>query len=82
MKRKTHSKYVFYSMIFIVSFCFMALGYAALTQQLKINGIAKVTGDWNIQFTNITSTPTGRASNKVAPTGIGTTTATFSTNLN
>ena len=67
---------------FAAILCFMAIGYAALSQQLKINGTAKITGNWNIQFTNIVSNPSGGASNKVAPTGIGTTTATFQVNLN
>ena len=78
MKKKNQTKLIV-ALSFI--FCFMAVGYAALSQQLKINGAAKITGNWNIQFTNITSNAVGTATNKTNPTGIGTTTATFNVNL-
>ena len=66
----------------VICFCFMAIGYAYLSQQLKVNGTAKITGEWDIHFTKIEPKASGGATNKFEPTGIGTTTATFSVNLN
>ena len=67
--------------IIIAAFCFMAIGYALINQQLKINGIAKTTGSWNIQITKIESKAIGSANNKTEPTGIGTTNASFNIDM-
>ena len=46
----------------------MAIGYAAFSAELKISGTSKVTSNWDIEITNVTSgTPTGGAENTVAP---------------
>lgn len=46
----------------------MAIGYAAFQTQLKVTGTTKVTSNWDIEITNVTSgTPTGSAENAVAP---------------
>lgn len=81
MKKQNKKQNVIISML-ITCFCFMTIGYAALSQQLKINGTAKITGNWDIQFTNIVPKAYGGAINKVVPTGIGTTTVTFNVELN
>ena len=46
----------------------MVVGYAAFQTQLKVSGTSKVTSNWDIEITNVTSgTPTGSAENTVAP---------------
>ena len=46
----------------------MVAGYAAFQTQLKVTGTTKVTSNWDIEITNVTSgTPTGSAENAVAP---------------
>ena len=46
----------------------MVAGYAAFQTQLKVSGTSKVTSNWDIEITNVTSgTPTGSAENTVAP---------------
>ena len=46
----------------------MVVGYAAFQTQLKVTGTSKVTSNWDIEITNVTSgTPTGSAENAVAP---------------
>ena len=46
----------------------MVVGYAAFQTQLKVTGTSKVTSNWDIEITNVTSgTPTGSAENTVAP---------------
>lgn len=54
--------------VMLVAVLFMAVGYAILQTQLKINGTANVTGSWNVAITNVTSTATGRAYNIKSPT--------------
>ena len=47
----------------------MAVGYAAFNTELKISGTSKVTSNWDIEITNVTSgTPVGSAENTIAPT--------------
>ena len=50
----------------IVAIITMAIGYATLSQQLKVNGTANISGDWDVRMTNITegtpSNSTGVAS--------------------
>ena len=46
----------------------MVAGYAAFQTRLEIKGTSKVTSNWDIEITNVTSgTPTGSAENAVAP---------------
>lgn len=58
----------------------MAVGYAALSQALTINGTANITTEWKILFTNIEAGTMVGAENKTAPTYTATT-ATFDVNL-
>ena len=45
----------------------MVVGYAAFQTQLKVSGTSKVTSNWDIEITNVTSgTPTGSAENTEA----------------
>ena len=60
----------------------MVVGYAAFATQLNITGTGKITSNWNILITDIqTKNIVGSASNASDPTGKGTLTATFKTNL-
>ena len=60
----------------------MVVGYAAFQSVLNITGTSKVSSNWNILITNIeTKNIVGGASNASDPTGKGTLTATFNTNL-
>ena len=60
----------------------MVVGYAAFQSVLNITGTSKVSSNWNILITNIeTKNIVGGASNASEPTGKGTLTATFNTNL-
>jgi len=60
----------------------MVVGYAAFSTALKINGTANISSTWNILITDIqTKNIVGGATNAEAPTGEGTLTATFKTNL-
>ena len=60
----------------------MVVGYAAFQSVLNITGTSKVSSNWNILITDITTKNiVGEASNAEEPTGKGTLTATFSTNL-
>ena len=67
----------------LVAIIAMAVGYAALAQQLTINGTAQVSSTWDVKFTSIS---TGTASNSAGvastatnktPPKITNTTATF-----
>lgn len=58
----------------------MAVGYAALSQALVINGTANIAAEWNICFTDITAGTMVGAENKTAPSYTATT-ATFDVNL-
>ena len=68
----------------LVAIIAMAVGYAALAQQLTINGTAQVSSTWDVKFTSISqgtaSNSTGAAStatNKTPAVISGQTTATF-----
>ena len=58
----------------------MAVGYAALSQALVINGTATITTQWNIEFTNITEGKMVGAETATPPSYTATT-ATFNVNL-
>ncbi len=60
----------------------MVVGYAAFNSVLEIKGISSISSNWNIKITSITSNVlNGSASNASEPTGVGTLTATFETDL-
>ena len=60
----------------------MVVGYAAFQSVLNITGTSKVSSNWNILITDIqTKNIVGGASNASEPTGEGSLTATFNTNL-
>lgn len=68
----------------LVAIIAMAVGYAALAQQLTINGTAQVTSTWDVAITNISDgTPSNSAgvthtvTEPTAPSVTGKTTATF-----
>ena len=47
----------------------MSVGYAAFQSNLKIRGTTRITSLWDVRITNVTAgTPTGSATNAVAPT--------------
>ena len=58
----------------------MTFGYSALSSILKIDGVAKVTGDWDIHFTTINQGTLVDAVN-VGASITNQTTATFTVNL-
>lgn len=57
----------------------MSVGYAALSEELKISGTASV-GMWNVEITEIKSEFTGNAKDATVPT-FTSTSATFNTEL-
>lgn len=60
-------KYIIMSLFFIV--LIMSGAYAAFQSNLKIKGTTRITSLWDIRITNVTAgTPTGSATNAVAPT--------------
>lgn len=68
-------------LIMCILVLFMAIGYAAFSTVLKINGSIGISGKWNVHFTNITtSSIVGSAEVNVEPTYTNTT-ATMDTNL-
>lgn len=61
----------------LITIVIMSIGYAALSQQLNINGTAEISGTWNVAITDITMKgKTGNASEKTAASHTATT-ATF-----
>lgn len=58
----------------------MAVGYAALSQALVINGTANITAEWKILFTDIKEGKMDGAESKTSPSYTSTT-ATFDVNL-
>ncbi len=72
--------------IIIASLCavvlLMVVGYAAFQSILNITGTTRVSSNWQILITKIdTKNIVGGASNASDPTGVGTLTAKFNTNL-
>ena len=61
----------------IAAILMMSVGYAALASQLNINGTSGITGNFKVQFTDITEgVAVGSATNKTAAS-VTDTTATF-----
>lgn len=67
-------------LILLVVIVGMAVGYAALSQALVINGTANITAEWKILFTNIEEEKLIGAESKTLPSYTDTT-ATFDVNL-
>lgn len=64
-----------------VAMIFMAVGYAAFSTKISINGTTAVTSSWRVEFSDIrTANLKGGANNRVTPS-VSSTTATFSINL-
>lgn len=38
----------------LIAIIVMSVGYAVLAQNLEINAVSNITGNWNVEFTNIT----------------------------
>lgn len=69
--------------ILLIAVVGMAIGYAALSQQLVINGTANITTEWDVHIKGITasaSNSTTGANDKTLPTFTATS-ATFDVNL-
>lgn len=64
----------------LVAIVAMSIGYAALAQQLTINGTANISGTWDVEFTNITEGALTGATTKGIPSYTATT-ATFEVDL-
>lgn len=58
----------------------LSVGYAAFATTLTINGSATIDGEWDVEITGITSSPTGTGTNKTEPSYTKTT-ASFSASL-
>lgn len=69
--------------ILLIAVVGMAIGYAALSQQLVINGTANITTEWDVEITGITAAAgnsTTGATDKTPPTFTATS-ATFNVDL-
>lgn len=64
----------------LIAIVAMSVGYAALAQQLTINGTANINASWNIAFTKIVEGTLTGATTKDTPTISGTS-ATFEVDL-
>ena len=65
-----------------VAIVFMAIGYAALSSKLQINGTAEITSSWNIYIESITEkTKTGTANGGTPTVSSDKTSATFNAQL-
>ena len=77
--RKRKNIIIIILMIMVVG---MTIAYSALSQYLKINGTSNITSDFNIQITNIEfNEESSSNATDVETSGVGTTTASFKTNL-
>ena len=66
-RKRKQKKLIIISLICLVFL--MSVGYAAFQGNLKVRGTTKITSNWDIRITNVTSgTPTGSAVNASAPT--------------
>ncbi len=66
---------------FILIILLMTAGYSAFNAELKINGDAQITGNWNVRITNIEVDKQTEGSDAGKPTYTNTS-ATFSAHLN
>ena len=77
--RKRKNIIIVILMIMVVG---MTIAYSALNQYLKINGTSNITSNFNIQITNIEfNEESSSNATDVETSGVGTTTASFKTNL-
>ena len=66
-RKRKQRKIVIVSLLFIL--LVMSGAYAAFRSNVKVRGTTRITSNWDIRITNVTSgTPTGSATNEVAPT--------------
>lgn len=65
----------------IIAILVMSIGYAALMQQLTINGTANITGNWDVKITDITTRVLTNASIKEGSPTFTDTSATFDVDL-
>ncbi|MBR3672996.1 MAG: hypothetical protein IKN65_01695 [Clostridia bacterium] len=79
MSTRKNSKNVIL-LVLLVVVVGMAVGYAALSQALVINGTANITAEWKILFTDIKEGKMDGAESKTSPSYTSTT-ATFDVNL-
>ena len=55
----------------VIAIVTMAVGYAVLSQQLKVNGTANISGDWDVRMTSISEgTPSNSAGSVVTATNV------------
>lgn len=79
---KTKSKNLIL-VVLLIAVVGMAVGYAAMSQQLVIKGTASITTEWDVHFKSIVPSPmnaSNGATDKVAPS-FTSTSATFDVNL-
>lgn len=67
-------------LILLIAIIAIAVGYAAMSQQLTINGTANISADWDVKITGIEATTQTGATDKTAVSYTDTT-ATFDVNL-
>jgi len=64
--------------VILVAICIMTVGYSIVSSRLDISGISSITSEFNVRFSNITSTASGGAYDIIEPSHTNTT-ASFST---
>ena len=64
--------------VILVAICIMTVGYSIVSSRLNISGISSITSEFNVRFSNITSTASGGAYDIIEPSHTNTT-ASFST---
>lgn len=80
MKDKTKDRKNALIIALVAVILFMSLGYAAFASSLNINGTAKTTGSWDVEFTNLSETLSSGAVAKTAAAYTATT-VTFDVEL-
>lgn len=78
MKNRNKRKVIIGTLVAVI--LGMCVGYAALSQVLKINGTSMISGNFNIQFTRIDEGTMVNATT-ITKSGVGTTTANFTVDL-
>lgn len=54
MEKQTKKDYKLFIILILLVLLAVAVGYAALSQTLTINGIARISSEWNVKFKSIT----------------------------
>lgn len=82
MKKLTKNNRKLLAIIILLVLLGIAIGYAALSQTLTIEGTANISSEWNVQFTSITlSDSSGATDAEGSPSLSGTTKAIFNVTL-